>query len=400
MSIRVKGKFNVIMWGVPVNKKLLLSAFLIVMMFVGLALADTVRFGNAQSSTSFSGIISSDTTWTKANSPYNFTGPVAVNSGVTLTIGPGVTVNLGKFYLQVNGTLNAQGSATDKVIFISGDRHVYPADNIYLLKSNAECTIANAILTNTSIQGAIDTSVEINNCVFEGVAGFNVWGSSKISNNYIMGEAFARGSSVISNNTILNGIDVSGSYTISGNNITNHEGIWVMDVGGTGTVSDNIISGGTTAGINLAGPSTIERNLIINNQLGISIRSNVNFTIRNNTIANNYIGIRDPSPSQTIIYNNIQNNTYNVNLGSHLDVNAPYNWWGTADPQAINQTIYDSKNDLNLGKVNFIPFLTEPNPAAMPSESPEIPEFPSWIILPLFIIATMMLIAYGKKRKR
>jgi hypothetical protein len=66
----------------------------------------------------------------------------------------------------------------------------------------------------------------------------------------------------------------------------------------------------------------------------------------------------------------------------------------------INNPQVDFKNDFNRGKVNFVPFLTEPNPADVLSESPGIPEFPSWIILPLSITATVILVAYGKKRER
>ena len=53
--------------------------------------------------TDVSGVISSNTTWAKANSPYNVTGNILVNSGVTLTIEAGVTVNVnGEFYLDIN----------------------------------------------------------------------------------------------------------------------------------------------------------------------------------------------------------------------------------------------------------------------------------------------------------
>ncbi len=76
-------------------------------------------FGTAQASSETTGIINADTTWTKTNSPYTLTGPVAVNTGVTLTIDPGVTVNLGAFYIQVNGTLVAKGTSTDKIYFNS-----------------------------------------------------------------------------------------------------------------------------------------------------------------------------------------------------------------------------------------------------------------------------------------
>ena len=68
--------------------------------------------------TDVSGVISSNTTWTKANSPFSVTGNVLVNSGVTLTIEAGVTVNFsGAYYLQVEGTLSAIGTAADSIIF-------------------------------------------------------------------------------------------------------------------------------------------------------------------------------------------------------------------------------------------------------------------------------------------
>ncbi|MGD0405907.1 MAG: hypothetical protein ABSB10_04575 [Candidatus Bathyarchaeia archaeon] len=63
-------------------------------------------------------IISSDTTWTKANSPYNLSGPTLVNQGVTLTIQAGATVNLNTYYLQVNGTLNAVGTSANPIYIV------------------------------------------------------------------------------------------------------------------------------------------------------------------------------------------------------------------------------------------------------------------------------------------
>ena len=356
-------------------RQLFLIAFLTAVVVSGLTLVNPVHFSTVKASTGVIGIITSNTTWTKANSPYVLTGPTAVNKGVTLTIEPGVIVNLGNFYLQVNGTLNAQGTNGDKIIFISAYHNIYPPNNINLPTANAECTIENAILSKTSILSTIGTSVKINKCALTDEAGVNVWGSSIISNCNITGEVFTRGSAVVSNNTILNGIDASGSYTISGNNVTNNVGIWVMNVGETGTISDNSISGGSTAGINLAGSATIERNLITNNQYGISVRSTIdNSTIQNNTISNNFIGIVDPSPSQTIIYNNIQSNSnYNIQVGTQSSVNVTYNWWGTTDAQTINQKIYDNKNDFNLGTVTFDPFLTEPNPQATPDQNAHTP---------------------------
>ncbi|MCW3488502.1 hypothetical protein OMD50_00005, partial [Dethiobacter alkaliphilus] len=67
---------------------------------------------------SVSGNISTDTTWTLANSPYYVSGHVTVDSGVTLTIEPGVVVKFAESRaLAVYGTLDAQGTSTDKIYF-------------------------------------------------------------------------------------------------------------------------------------------------------------------------------------------------------------------------------------------------------------------------------------------
>jgi hypothetical protein len=53
----------------------------------------------ASATTQVSGVISSDTTWTQANSPYNLDGDLLVDNGVVLTIEAGVTVNLEDYLL-------------------------------------------------------------------------------------------------------------------------------------------------------------------------------------------------------------------------------------------------------------------------------------------------------------
>ena len=114
----------------------------------------------------------------------------------------------------------------------------------------------------------------------------------------------------------------------------------------------------------------VEGNTIVDNYYGLHGGSE----IRNNAIINNTIGVR--SGFEILVYNNIYGNSeYNVEFLSIVNANASYNWWGTTDTQAINQTIYDFKNDFTLGKVNFVPFLTEPNSGAMPASIPVVPEY-------------------------
>jgi RHS repeat-associated protein len=73
------------------------------------------------SATNVSGTISTNTTWTLANSPYVMTGNVTVAAGVTLTIQPGVVVqgNASSRLLTVNGSLSAVGTSSQPITFTS-----------------------------------------------------------------------------------------------------------------------------------------------------------------------------------------------------------------------------------------------------------------------------------------
>ena len=103
------------------KKKLLLFPLLIAFIISTFTFSGRLQFGAAQAGTNVVGIITSSTNWTKADSPYTLTGPVAVNTGVTLTIEAGTLVNLNDFYIQVNGTLIAIGSDGEKISFNNGE---------------------------------------------------------------------------------------------------------------------------------------------------------------------------------------------------------------------------------------------------------------------------------------
>ncbi|MEN6613181.1 MAG: right-handed parallel beta-helix repeat-containing protein, partial [Armatimonadota bacterium] len=68
--------------------------------------------------TNVGGTISANTVWSVANSPYVVTSNVTVNSSVTLTIEPGVSVYFSSgTRLYVNGTINCSGTSADGIYF-------------------------------------------------------------------------------------------------------------------------------------------------------------------------------------------------------------------------------------------------------------------------------------------
>jgi hypothetical protein len=70
--------------------------------------------------TDVTGNITSNTTWNVAGSPYRLTGNVIVNTGVTLTIDPGVLVQGNDLReLRVNGNLQAIGTMAQPITFTS-----------------------------------------------------------------------------------------------------------------------------------------------------------------------------------------------------------------------------------------------------------------------------------------
>ena len=72
--------------------------------------------------TSVSGAILSNTTWTKANSPYVVKGDIAVDTAITLKIEPGTVVKFdGNYVLYVDGKLIAQGTPAEKISFVTNN---------------------------------------------------------------------------------------------------------------------------------------------------------------------------------------------------------------------------------------------------------------------------------------
>jgi hypothetical protein len=291
-------------------------------------------------------------------------------------------------------TARAGGSATITNSTILGKVSVTKSDLVTISNNriNGGISLGGRDYINASI---------INNTITGGEFGFGI----RIApTSYIFLIAYGRTDAYISGNTIFDcttaGIEVGGlrqiqaggppmynTALIEGNTIVN-AGCGI-DASYMEEIRNNIIAYNE---IGISDGSLIEGNLIVNNTYGIKGGE----VIQNNTIVNNSVGVE--GGFTTLVYNNIYNNSeYNVRFTSPETPNATYNWWGTTDTQAINQTIYDYKNDFYLANLNFVPFLTEPNPEAPSTQITIIPEFPSWLLIPLFLVATFAVIVFRKR---
>lgn len=103
-------------------------------LFLGIFLCLLFKTGHSQ--TNVSGVISTNTTWTKAGSPYNITGNTQINSGSVLTIEPGARIVFtGNFYLKALGNIIAIGNSVDSIYFETNSTNAKIGNGIHIRNS-------------------------------------------------------------------------------------------------------------------------------------------------------------------------------------------------------------------------------------------------------------------------
>jgi hypothetical protein len=112
---------------------------------------------------------------------------------------------------------------------------------------------------------------------------------------------------------------------------------------------------------------TIEQNDFIGNDTGIRYESHGSrATVAGNRFRENgtsFWVVQRSTSTARIIGNDIEGSRrYSVNVGFNQRADLDYsgNWWGTADPGEIAETIFDKEDDPLLGRILFSPHLTEP----------------------------------------
>lgn len=352
---------------------------------------------NVHAADSFHGIITSSATWTKANSPYTLDGPTAIDRDVTITVEPGVTVDLNGFYIQVNGTLIAKGTDNEKIYFNNGKVSYHVVANGWNEQTGSgsifENTITDSLETSASIKitknnfNTLSTggsSLVTDNTIRSLYAG----GTSTVMNNEItetcrVGESalvksnnidtrliFISGANAeVSNNNISDGIhcDIAGGYvTIANNEIRNKNNYPLILVYGpeADIYNNNLIGDDRPDGMRLSGSfhsafttkATITQNQISKCTTGITV-SNCYAEITRNAIYNNDLGMHVSATSSfnlpppgtnimTIEHNNIAQNAIGIEY-YYSEASATFTYNNVEDNSDFNFKI-TSADDVNV----------------------------------------------------
>ncbi len=264
-------------------------------------------------------VIDRDTVW---EGEVVIEGVVVVRRGVTLTITPGTRIRfrkidrnkdgIGDGEIRVLGRLVAQGTPRHMITFTSAEKKPREKDWSYLLffTSGEESVVEYCLFEYafTGLQAHFSKAVVRDSCFRRNHEGMR----------------FGRAELRIEHNDI-----VDNTY-----GIRHHR---------------------------LEGPVDIQYNTIRNNDVGIFLvpsgQNKVDFSPRRYEV--------DPEHRMLplIRLNTIAGNRkYNYRLGERqgYDIVLADNWWGSANSDAIQDTIYDRRKDDSLGAVDFTPYLRAP----------------------------------------
>ena len=291
---------------------------------------------------------------------------------------------------------------------------------VSLLYSDCNQIIENVITDGYGVQGLGSNNLIIGNNFTSGLSG----GGNG------MGIYMTGSNNTISHNTIIHEVSInlgpSAQYnTISFNTILNGESGILIAKSSKNLIFGNIIKGkmdSRSGGLYLSYDSydnTIFANQFENNALAVSLGAQVATIVWNNVYNN------------TFYNNNFINNAQNVWIAPGTPVNfwdngKQGNYWSNfhgidSNGDGLSETSYEITGNntdrhplmkpIDISTSILPSTSTTPSPSSSPSQStspssnpdpapsPAVPEFETWIILPMFIIATVVLVVYFRKRK-
>ncbi|MEA3449742.1 MAG: right-handed parallel beta-helix repeat-containing protein [Patescibacteria group bacterium] len=301
------------------------------------------------SGTSVSGEISENTTWTLANSPYLIIDTLKIIENKKLTIEPGVAVeiysgegiaDLGGISIIVSGTLEAQGTAENRINFAGNDSESGQEDwgaieviNGGKLKFDY-VDIENA---STAVYGVNASNIEILNSVIK----------NNLNGVYLNCSATLEHNLIEDNNIGV----VMANNTVSARDTGDYKNFNWLARFYYNTVTNNTGEDTVSSGIKFFDIKTSSYRF----ELGYNeIKNNTNGLLYKDTSI--YSGIK-------VEYNNIFDNVnyavYVDTVGSDLALEA--NWWGDAVSSNIDEMIFDYYDvAYDLAQVDYRPFKLAP----------------------------------------
>ena len=274
--------------------------------------------------TNVSGTIGANTTWTLAGSPYVVTSTVTVNAGVTLTIQPGVVVKYGSTtyssnMLIVNGTLLAQGTTAQPIVFTDNEDSAYGGSGF----PNQGYEWKSIQIKATSGNTSVFSHCEIRYGGYDKFSALDCQGSSPfISNCHFFkckdALAITQGSTAVVNNNVFeqdNSMPIRISYDVTPNFANNtfiDNQINGLGITGTTNIGNYTLSPTNVAGIENI-PYVIEDTIVIAQGSSLTIEPGVIFKYSDNfvpTVQVNGTLIAQGTAAQPIVVTTIRDDEY------------------------------------------------------------------------------------------
>ena len=297
-----------------------------------------------------SGTLDTDHVWPSSQGPYVIDGLLTVSEDATLTVEAGAVVKLshttqGFTRIDVLGTLSAEGTAQDSVVFTAERDDAYGGDTN---GDGSETAPApgdwSGIWFREGSGGSLDHAV-VRYGGNDGV-GFSadfedmirVEGSSPSITNSVISHSEAYGIRAFPTEG-----GAAAAPLISGNRFGGNRRSGVQVSGSEATLRNNTFSGNGTGIISFTSSAVIRENLIEGNDLGMLISGDE---------------VPDLGTASSPGRNTIRSNaSYAIRNESASKVSALGNFWGTTDPASIDARLYDDDESQSAGPVVFDPFL-------------------------------------------
>jgi len=329
----------------------------------------------------------------------------------------GGTNYIGTNYINADGSMTLSAAVirtADNITYTLTDNITTNVDSIVIYRSNmvlngAGCTVmGGAIGWGITLRKVVN--VTVNNITLKNFTNGIVLLSSS--------DSTLSGNNITANGNYGIWLDSSSNNTLSGNNITANSIYGILLDSSFNTIRAGLFLNSSSDNNNLSGNNiannsegvflnstsdnnTLSGNNIVNNDVGINFDSTSGNALSGNNVTNNGDGIvLSGSSNNFIFHNDFVNNTNQVyadGLSNIWDNGYPSggNYWSdylTKYPNATPDFIFGFWNTPYVIDANN----TDHYPLAVPIGA--IPEFPSFLILPLFMIATLLPVIIYKKK--